>query len=265
METCALCSATVPRLAESHIYPKALHLLFSDARDSLPPFVINRKAAYPGQAVQKCRGGLYGKFVCPICESKLFGPADNEFMRLHHQLSSWPLPDEQIEMAPNLVPGDPNLLHRFALQTLWRWAVCPRSGIEQIDTVGFGPVIQRIRSWLLNPAGTLWTNHDVAASFRIADDHGLAVPPRGGWRAGVIVMTIGKFTFFIASRTRGLRGSLQANCLRAENGVRLLATTRMHNWIIDPMVDMLGQGRMELVDEFVEGMRDYSRARGSEE
>jgi hypothetical protein len=149
---------------------------------------------------------------------------------------------EQIEMAPNLVPGDPNLLHRFALQTLWRWAVCPKSGIEQVDTVGFGPVIQRIRSWLLNPAGTLWTNHDVAANFRIADDHGLAVPPRGGWRAGVIVMTIGKFTFFIASRTRGLHGSLQANCLRAENGVRLLATTRMHNWIIDPMVDTLREG-----------------------
>ncbi|KRE82910.1 hypothetical protein ASG75_15330 [Rhodanobacter sp. Soil772] len=74
-------------------------------------------------------------------------------------------------------------------------------------------------------------------------------------------MTIGSFTFFLASRTRGLRGSLQANRLQAENGVRLLATTRMHDWIIDPMVDMLGEGRMELADEFMERMRAYSRAR----
>lgn len=261
MGTCALCGAIVLRLAESHVYPKALHLLFSDARDDLPPFVINRKAVYPGQTVQKCLGGVYGEFVCPDCEFKLFGPADNEFMRLHHQLSSWPLPDGQIEMAPNVVPGDPNLLHRFALQTLWRWAVCPRSDIEQVDAVGFGPVIERIRSWLLNPGGTLWTKHDITVSYRIADDHGLALPPQGGWRAGVIVMTIGNFTFFLASRTRGLRSSLQANRLQAENGVRLLATTRMHDWIIDPVADMLREGRMEMVDEFMERMRNYSRAR----
>lgn len=261
METCALCGTTVPRLAKSHVYPKALHSLFSDTQDDLPPFVISRKAVYPGQAVHRCLGGVYGKFVCPVCECKLFGPADNEFMRLHHQLSSWPMPNGQIEMAPSVVPGDPNLLHRFALQTLWRWAVCPRSGVEQVDTVGFGPVIERTRSWLLNPTGTLWTKHDITVSYRIADDHGLAIPPRGGWRAGVIVMTVGNFTFFIASRTRGLCGSLQANRLQAENKVRLLATTRMHNWIIDPMVDMLGEGQIERVDEFIKRMQAHSRAK----
>jgi len=261
METCALCGNSVPKLAESHIYPKALHLLFADARDDLPPIVINRKANYPGQAVQKSLGGVYGQFVCQACEGNLFGPADNEFMRLHHHLSSWPLPDEQIEMAQSVVPGDPDLLHRFALQTLWRWAICPRSGVEQVDAVGFGPVIQRIRTWLLNPRGTLWTDHDVAVSYRIADDAGLALPPCGGWRAGAIIMTIGRFTFFIASRTRGLRESMHANRLQAENGVRLLTTTNMHDWIISPVVGMLEGGRMELADEFMKMMRVYSQAK----
>ena len=74
-------------------------------------------------------------------------------------------------------------------------------------------------------------------------------------------MTIGNFTFFIASRTRGLHDPLHANRLQAENGVRLLATTRMHDWIIDPMVDMLAEGRMKLADEFVERMRVHSRTK----
>jgi hypothetical protein len=261
MKICALCGASVRKLVESHVYPKALHLLFADTRDNIPPIVINRKAAYPGQAVQKSLGGVYGEFVCTACERELFGPADNEFMRLYHQLSSWPLPDGQIEMALNVVPGSADLVHRFALQSLWRWAVCPRSCVEQVDAVGFGPVIEQIRSWLLNPAGTLWTNHDVAISYRIASDRGFAVPPRGGWRAGVICMTIGNFTFFIASRTRGLHDPLHANRLQAENGVRLLATTLMHDWIIDPMVDMLAEGRMKLADEFIERMRVHSRTK----
>lgn len=261
MRTCALCSASVPKLADSHVYPKALHLLFADPHEDIPPIVINRKADYPGQSVQKSLGGVHGEFVCPACECKLFGPADNEFMRLHRQISSWPLPDEHIEMAPNVVPGVPNLVHRFALQSLWRWAACPRSGIEQVDSVGFGPVMERIRTWLLNPAGTLWTQHDVAVSYRIASDHGFALPPYGGWRAGAIIMIIGNFTFFISSRARGLRGVLHANRLQAENGVRLLATTRMHDWIIDPVVDILSDGRMELTDEFLERMRAYSRAK----
>lgn len=261
MGVCALCGASVLKLAESHVYPKALHLLFADKRDDIPPFRINRKADHPGRTVQKSLGGVYGEFVCPTCEFELFGPADDEFMRLHHRLSSWSLPNEQIEMAVNVIPGSPDLLHRFALQTLWRWAVCPRSGIEQTDSIGFGPVIERIQSWLLSPVGTLWTAHDVAVSYRIASDHGFVVPPCGGWRAGAISMTVGNFTFFIASRVRGLRGSLHANRLQAENGVRLLATTRMHNWITDPMVDMLGEGRMELTDEFIERMRTHSQTR----
>ena len=261
MGNCALCDTSVTKLAESHVYPKALHLLFANALDNIPPVVVNRKANYPGQAVQKSLGGVYGEFVCQACECKLFGPADSEFMRLLHQLSSWPLPGGQIELTPNVVPGSPNLMHRFALQTLWRWAVCPKNGLEQVDAVGFGPVIERIRTWLLNPVGTLWTGHDVSVSYRIANDHGFALPPRGGWRAGVIVMTIGNFTFFIASRARGLRELLHANRLQAENGVRLLATTRMHDWIIDPMVDMLGDGRMELTEKFIDRMRAHSRAK----
>jgi hypothetical protein len=259
MKTCTLCGNSVPNLAESHVYPKALHLQFSDARGDVPPFVINRKAAHPNQTVQKSRGGIYGEFACQVCESKLFGPADNEFMRLHHQLSSWPAPDAPIEMAPNLVPGNPDLLHRFALQTLWRWAVCSRNDIEQVDAVGFGPIIERIRCWLLNPAGTLWTMHDVAASYRIACDSGVVIPPRGGWRAGMIVMTVGNFSFFIASRVRGLRGSLHTHRLQDEGEVRLLATTAMHDWILDPVVDVLGEGGINHVDEFVERMRAHSR------
>ena len=261
MWNCALCGACVPKLAESHVYPRALHLLFADDRDDIPPIMINRRAKYPGQVVQKSRGGVYGNFVCPGCERDLFGPADDVFMRLHHQLASWPLPDGDIEMAAHVIPGDPDLVHRFALQTLWRWAACPRRCSEQIDAIGLGPVIERIRSWLLNPAGTLWTEHDVAISYRIAQDNGFALSPSGGWRAGSIFMTVGNFTFFIASRSRGLPDSLHANRLQSENGVRLLATTRMRSWIIDPMVDMLGEGRMELTDEFIERMMLHSRSK----
>lgn len=261
METCALCGTSVPKLAESHVYPKALHLLFADSQDNLPPIVINRKADHPSKAVQRSRGGVYGEFVCTACEHNLFGPADNEFMRLHHQLSSWPQPNGRIDIAPNVVPGSSDLFHRFALQTLWRWAACPGSGIEQTDAIGFGPIIERIRLWLLNPAGTLWTKHDVAVSYRIAEDSGFVLPPRGGWRAGVISMTIGNFTFFIASRTRGLRDGLHDYRLKMDNGVRLLATTQMHQWITDPMVEMLGGGRMELTDAFYERMRAHSRAK----
>lgn len=255
MRNCALCEALVPKLAKSHVYPRALHLLFADDRDDVPPIMISRRAKYPGQVAQKSRAGVYGEFVCPGCERDLFGPADDVFMRLHHRLASWPLPDRDIEMMAQVVPGDPNLVHRFALQTLWRWVSCPRSFTEQVDVVGLGPVIERIRSWLLNPAGTLWTDHDVAISYRIADDNGFAIPPYGGWRAGSIFITVGNFTFFIASRSRGLPGSLHANRLQSENGVRLLATTRMSSWIIDPMVEILGEGRMEITDEFIGRMK----------
>lgn len=259
MHSCAICGEKVPKLAQSHVYPKALHRLFNDPEDEVPPLTINRKAAYPGQAARRSRGGVYGEFVCPRCESEAFGPADNQFMALHHQLSSWPIPDGPIEMIEQLVPGDPDLLHRFALQTLWRWDACRRDHFEMLDAVGFGPVIERIRLFLLNPGGTLWTGLEVAVSYRIARDSGLVVPPFGGWRAGQIIMTIGKFTFFIASRTRGLRGSIRNHCLRDEGGVRVLATTRMHDWIVDPVAEMLSGGRVAQVDDLLDRMRAHSR------
>lgn len=261
MHTCALCGSSVPVLAESHVYPKALHLLFADTDDEIPPFTIHRTAVHPGQAVQRIRGGVYGQFVCPRCENERFGPADNAFMALHHRLSSWPLPDGQMEMVEQLVPGDPDLMHRFALQTLWRWDACRRDHFEQMDAVGFGPVIERIRSWLMKPAGTLWTGLDVAVSYRIAKDEGLVVPPFGGWRAGSIIMTVGKFTLFVASRTRGLRAPLRDHRLSDEGGVRVLATTNMQDWIVEPVADMLSMGRMAQADALLERMRSHSKAK----
>lgn len=264
MATCALCGTTVAKLAKSHVYPKSLHALFADAEDDVPPLAIRRNPNHTGQAVQKSLGGVYGRFVCASCEDKCFGPADNEFMRLHHQLSSEPLPDSKIELAPQLVDGSPELLHRFALQTFWRWIACPDSGVGETNGVGFGPVIERVRGWLQIPGGTLWTGLDVVVSYRIAADDGFALPPIGSWRAGAINMTVGNFSFFMTSRVKGLPPSLQPYCLHAENGVRLLATTEMHNWIIDPMADMLGNGRMEETSAFIERLRAYSRnKRGS--
>lgn len=263
MRKCVLCKALVPQLAKSHVYPRALHLLFADDEEDIPPIMISRHAKYPGQVAQKSRAGVYGEFVCPDCERDLFGPADDAFMRLHHEISSWPLPGKEIEMMVQVVPGDPDLVHRFALQTLWRWAASPRSFTDKVDVVGLGPIIERIRSWLLNPAGTLWTDHDVAVSYRIADDNGFAMPPYGGWRAGSIFITVGNFTFIIASRSRGLSGPWRANRLRSENGVRLLATTQMRSWLIEPMIEMLGEGRMQIIDEFIDRMKAYGAARKS--
>jgi hypothetical protein len=262
MASCALCGKSVPKLAKSHVYPKALHLQFADVRDDLPPIMINRKADYPGQAVQKSLGGVYGEFVCPTCERDLFGPADDAFMRLHYQLAVRPLPDAEIRMAASVVPGESDLVHRFALQTLWRWAAFPGSFVEQVDSIGYGPVIERIHDWLLNPAGTLWTDHDVAVIYRIAEDSGFAMPPCGGWRAGAIFMTVGNFTFFISSRSRGLPGLLHANRLRPENGVRVLVTTQMRSWITDPISELIADERMEQTDEFLERMRLRSRSKG---
>ena len=250
MLTCNLCQQHTTSFADSHVYPLALHRLFGS--DDTGPFVVNRTPDHPARTVTRSPRGSHGRFVCHECESERFGPADNSFMGLYHRLAGIGAARETIPPQPQIVEGDPSMLHRFALQTLWRWAKCPETGLTDRN---YGPIVDRIRGWLQDPAGTLKSGCEVAVFYKIDMPGGLAIPPSGGWSARTIYFTVGPFTFVVASRNLRLSGVLQEFRLRDVGHVQLIVTTELHPLLTQPFAEMLADGRAEKIEQYLAARR----------
>jgi len=127
MPTCPLCDQWTDKFADSHIVPNAIS---KELRNGTEPLAVLKVApqANHWEHVKKNYGGITARIVCETCERVHFQDADNCIVPFLRSLpSSNPKFDLPV-MADGLrtfqvraYPGDPGLVHRFALQTLFRF------------------------------------------------------------------------------------------------------------------------------------------------
>lgn len=222
MRQCGLCLQLVPKLADSHVYPRALQRLMHT--EDKPAFVIRANASHPARTASKSLSGVHGYFVCPACERDAFQDGDNEFMALYHRLAAKPVSFQPGQEERHvIVPGNPDLIHRFALQTLWRWYACPEAGLNESD---LGSLYERLRGWLARPGGTLRTGWGVAVHNIQGPLTMAALPPMGigGPNRKLFALTLPSFALYIAADRCWLPGGYEPITLRAGSGVNMFAT-----------------------------------------
>ena len=240
MRICSLCQQPTGVFADSHVYPLALHHLL--ANGPVPPFVLHADPPHPNAGVSKNLGGEHAHFVCHECEQRQFGPADNEFMRTYHAVAERTPPISDEETIADLIPGNPALIHRFAIQTLWRGHM---SGLPLYRQPYLDHVAERFRRMLLSSTSTIDTGWEVAVVLCDRPGAMLVLPP---WRGGsqlegqMITMVLPRFTFLVASNTRWLPiRSLQKHILRPGREVQVLRVGVLPEFVANHIPELVGK------------------------
>lgn len=253
MPTCALCLADVSEFADSHVYPLALHKQMHS--EDMPAFTVHAKPTHPARTAVKSRKGTHGYFVCHPCEHDLFQEGDNEFMKLYHRLDKKPLPVREGDRSRLVtVPGDPGLIHRFALQTLWRWFACPEAALDRAE---IGPLYDRLRGWLLQPGSTLRSGWGVAVQHSQGSLTMAALPPaviipRGERSGRFLILTVPRFLFYIALDRCWLPGRFADITLRAGSSVNMVLSYDFPNIVVEGFAHVFKDGGLERTEAFVE-------------
>ena len=255
MLTCNLCRQPAERFVDSHVYPRALHRQMHDGESQA--FAINSNPDHPKQSVQRDPSGRHGYYVCRTCEDQRFNLGDDEVCRLFHALRRHP-PGELLTLKQGIVrvTGDPVRLHRFALQTIWRWSTLDESRMKP----RVGPLVERIQEWLMADKETIDSGREVAVVYHQHDMDMIVLEPSRFGRVGkeMIVFTVPTMTFIVPMRTRWLPGRLREGALRREGLVRMLVTKEAPGFVLRPLEHMLAEGRMAMAEEYVAGLEARS-------
>jgi len=158
MPTCGLCLANVPKLAKSHLFPRALGATL------VAKGPLAKLATGPQSRVNKSLDLGYVRVVCRQCEasSQL---ADEELIRFsRHVESSRIAAGEGASQTIVEAPADVSLLHRACVQMLFRAHLSERPEHKEIRV---DEKAESIRLSLLAPGDTWATGIQVSILSRV--------------------------------------------------------------------------------------------------
>lgn len=157
MPICGLCQKNVDQLVDSHVIPKAI-TRGMQGKSGKPLAAINLRHNTRGNPVTKNYGGIYAQIVCADCERVHFQDADTYLVDFRRNLL---LKRTKYKLHPNggapslrlrQHAGNPDLVHRFAIQTIFRAHLSQRSECDQINLANNESLFREL---VISPASTL--------------------------------------------------------------------------------------------------------------